>query len=195
MKDKYESFSNLTAGIQAIVVSVGVFISALWAYITFHELAETRLNISQAELADLEREKISRELDNEVVINTSIEAKQIGSKNGEKWLSIEVGIQNAGTKPIKIDFNDNTVFYVAKVDSVDENGVAVYSDRRDLKFDYQDKTITWVILRPGASLEKMHAIQKVCKGGVYLARISIAEFDDSVGVGREYSSDVFFNVN
>jgi len=202
MAERHEVFKNLTAGIQSLVIAVGVVIGGIWTASTFVALAEAQRGVAEAQRSIAEAQKAELDLElakqkaaNAIVVNCAIEAKQLTTIGGKRWVLVTVSVSNSGTKEMKLDAGKNMRFYVSRVKEINELGIGNYESRVPLRFDYADKTIEWLMLRPGAQIENMHAVQRVDGPGLYLARFAVQARDETVGSGREFSAETYFVVN
>ncbi len=192
----FDSFSKLAGGIQALVTTLGIIIGGIWALVRFDALLEAQIATHQAEKLEAEAIIARRGAESQVVLNIDISAKQISPQdNTNRWVMIEITLRNSGNTPYKLDIKNNTRFYIARVNGIDDNGVPEYDYESPLKFDYPDKTIEWFMLRPGAEIDRFRTIQKADLPGLYVARFSAGVPDASIGRDREYSAQVFFHVN
>jgi hypothetical protein len=190
----YERFNNIASGVQAVVVSVGVILGGVWTATTFVALSQAKKATAEAEKASAEAALAKRSVASKVIVNTSISATQLRTDSKVRRVLVEVSLSNTGNEPIRLDIKKNLRYYVARVIEVGSDGIVKFGDMRPLQFDYADKTIEWVLLPPGAELEKMHSVQVVDRPGTYLARFSVSLADSPDGTGREYSSDSYFQV-
>ena len=85
-------------------------------------------------------------------------------------------------------------FYLARVESVSANGDVRFGAPIGLQHRFPDKNTTWLRLHPGASPDRLLAVQRVDAPGVYLARVAIQAPDEAVGHGREFSASAYFSV-
>lgn len=192
----YDRFNKIAGGIQSLVVAVGIIVGGVWALIRFDVLFEARAAISQLEKIEAEAASAKRSAAASVVINVDISAKEIEKSNpDEHWVVVELSLINTGNTAYKLEMKGKTRFYIAKVIGVSTTGIPEYSDEIQLQFDYPDITNTWFMLRPGAVIEKIKAIQKVDSTGLYLARFSATTPDSKIGEGREYSAENYFYVD
>lgn len=189
------TFKNVTNGFQSIAIIISLIVGGIWTFTTFVKLAEARKGIAQAQIAEIDAELARRNLANDIIINTSISAKQIGDQStAKKWVVIDISLKNTGNKSAKLETGQNMMLYVSRVKNVDLDGTVEYGPLKYFQFDYADKIIDWLLLKPNATIEKMHAIQYVEKPGIYLARFKLEIGDTEVGEGHEYGSEVFFIV-
>ena len=190
----HEQFKNIAAGVQSLVIVAGLVAGGIWSAVT---LAGPKKAVADAEKAVAEAELARREVAAGPVVDTSITTKQIGS-GGERWIVIEVAMRNVGTKEIKLDFADAMKFFIHRVRTVSADGAVEYSGEKEelkhLRFEYPDKPVEWVMLRPKAEYERFQAVQRIAAPGLYLARFAVEVPEDGVGAGREYGAETYFTV-
>jgi hypothetical protein len=193
---KFEAFSNLASGLQALVVAASVLAGGAWAYFKFSVLLEAKKAVAEAQKAEAEAETARRIARASAVLSIELVANQIADVSSEeKWVAVELSLRNTGNEPIRIDLEKNIRFYLARVTDASDEGVISYGDRHHLKFDYPDKTITWFIVRPGADNDKYRTVQRVSEPGLYIARFSVEPPGSSEGPSHEYNGQTFFYVN
>jgi len=196
-----DRFKTAAEAIQATIVSAGILIGGAWTATTFVTLSEAAKAKAETERVEAERDKLvaeaeltRRSLESEHIVNTSIIASTYRNPPDVRWVVIEVSLSNTGTKPVPLVLDGNLRFYVSRVERVTNDGTLVYGQRTNLGFNYPDKSLDWFYLRPGTQIEKVHAVQRVDRPGLYLARFAVQVPDERVGRGREYSADTFFLV-
>lgn len=196
-----EHFKTVAEAIQASIVSAGILIGGVWTATTFVTLSEAAKAKAETERVEAERDKLEaegelarRSLESEHIVNASITTSTHRDPSNVWWVVVEVSLSNTGTKPVPLVLDGNLRFYVSRVERVAADGMLVYGERTNLGFNYPDKSLDWFFLRPGTHIEKVHAVQKVDRPGLYLARFAVQVPDERVGHGREYGADTFFLV-
>lgn len=196
-------FKEFAEAGQAAVVCLGIVIGGIWTAATFWTLseatkakAETMKAQAEHEKLKIETELVRRSLASEQVVNVTMSAAshRRGAMADQRWVVVEVGLSNSGNKPVRLTIGGNLRFYLARVEGIGSDGSIGYGQRFNLRFHYPDKIVTWLMLRPGAHLEKLQSVQQVHEPGMYLARFALQLPDEGVGEGREYGADTYFLV-
>jgi len=196
-------FKEIAEASQAVVVCLGVVIGGAWTATTFWTLSEATKAKAETMKAQAEHEKLRietelarRSLASEQVVNVTMSAAshRRGAKADQRWVVVEVGLSNSGNKPVRLTIGGNLRFYVARVEGIEQDGSIAYDHRFNLRFHYPDKVVTWLMLRPGAQIERLQSVQQVDRPGMYLARFALQLPDEGVGEGREYGADTYFLV-
>jgi hypothetical protein len=192
----FEQFNKLAGGIQSLIAAAGIIVGGGWALIRFDTLLEQRIAAAQAEKLEADAIASKRVATGSKIVNIDISTNVLpATTSGERWVQVELSLKNTGNEPIKLDLSKKTRFYVSKVLDIGNTGFPTYEDhRKNLQFDFPDKTIEWFMLRPGAEIDRYRTIQRLNEPGLYIARFSLSVPDSSIGEGWEYSAQTFFVV-
>ncbi len=188
----YDHFSKLASGIQSIVTTLGLILCGIWALIRYDALSERDIATAQRKKYFADAKEAERIASVKKVIYMDLNVKELKSKvyHG-RWVLVELSVKNTGNENLKIDLNKSK-FYVTKVDTIDRSGIIKYNRRFDLKLDYIDKTLKWLLIRPGTEVDRYRTIQKLNDLGLYLVRFTFEDPDTSIGKSREFSAETFF---
>lgn len=107
-RSTFEKFKNIAAGVQSVIIALGVLIGGLWTYYTFGAL-RARYK-AEAEIRQLE-------LANRVqgVIDIEIKAEQVSSPNDTgRFIKIDIQAKNLGNRNLNLEL-PNHALTVAKV--------------------------------------------------------------------------------
>jgi hypothetical protein len=158
-RSTYEKFKNIAAGVQSVILTLGVLIGGLWTYYTFGAL-RARYK-AEAEIRQLE-------LANRVqgVIDIEIKAEQVSTLNDAgRSIKIDIQVKNLGNRNLNLEL-PNHALTVAKVQPDNEghlyiewfkNPTIPYLDAdelilRDLKLDNRVKPTLPELLRAGQTV-------------------------------------------
>jgi hypothetical protein len=158
-RSTFEKFKNIAAGVQSVVLALGVLIGGLWTYYTFGAL-RARYK-AEAEIRQLE-------LANRVqgVIDIEIKAEQVSTPNDTgRSINIDIQVKNLGNRNLKLEL-PNHALTIAKVKPDNEghlyiewfkNPTIPYLDAsklisRDLKLDNSVKPTPPELLRAGQTV-------------------------------------------
>ncbi|KAB2835859.1 MAG: hypothetical protein F9K48_03340 [Candidatus Brocadia sp.] len=191
----YEKFNKWAGGIQSCFAILGMVLAGVWTLIKYDKLLEAKIAAAQAEKIEYETVAAKRNAVPSRVVNIDLIAQKLELSQGDdRWIVVELTIKNTGNEPFSLDLSKYE-FYIAKVLSIDCEGIVKYDCRINLKFGYPDKTLDWFMLRPGAEGDRYSAIQKVSSPGLYIARFSVAVPDSKIAKDHEYNAQTFFLVN
>ncbi len=197
MSFDHDRFKNVAAGVQSSIVAAGVLIGGIWTIVLFVGFSGASRAVADAQKAQAEATLVQLTLANEAIVDCVLTVKQLSRSGASRWLAVELAIKNSGTKPLTVATDRNMKFYLRRIESIDQTGQVVYSSRaeqRDLQFDYPDRQIERLILRPKGDYERIQAIQHVENAGLYLARFSSRVPGTASGAGTEYGAESFFVV-
>jgi hypothetical protein len=114
----HEKFKNVAAGVQSLVLSVGLIVGGVWSAWVLGGVAR-----SQIELA-----KLRRDLEGTIALEISIDTRVLDATEGQsRDLVVEVSVKNPGTNYVYLDLREPAL-QVQRVRFHPESGLSAASD-------------------------------------------------------------------
>jgi len=173
----FEEFANLAAGIQSIVISLGLLTAGVWALFRFRAFRET-------EKAKVELDKLRREIVERGVIKISLNPSIVKSDT-HKYIKLDMVLENVGNRTEVIDWT-NAKIKLARCDW-QENGSRQLCDWQDLCCQFSSGLLGNSVIPPNG-ISGFGYISKSISNGVYYIETvipgspqTIAEHDSAIG--------------
>jgi hypothetical protein len=166
----HERFKDVTAGVQSIVLTLGVIIGGIWTIYTFSALGNV--------------EKAKAELFKQAVIDTEIEAKQesLGPEPGF-YISINIKLTNRGNRNTYFDFT-RTTLKVFRVGFEESGGKGSEAGTQIEEFLQVLPGSEGMVLRTGGTVSRPLFV-KVPMAGLYLITFEVPVSDTDMQVYKE----------
>jgi hypothetical protein len=125
---RFESFKNLAAALQSLVLAAGVIIGGIWTFYTFRALS-VRVRANNA----LSAEQLSLERRARIAVAIEIEQASDPTAAGGSLALVTVTLSNAGSRHVYLDTTENAVISLARV-AVSDDSTPEFTDRQDRGF-------------------------------------------------------------
>lgn len=187
--------------VQSCVVIASVVCAGIWAITQFRVLLQARIASAQAEKAEAEATLARRVATQKVILLVGVSASVLsapekGCKDECKWwVKIDVNFRNVGSEPIRLNLDEAMRFYIVRITGDTEPGILTYAKEYQLKFDYLERTLSYVYVRPSNEPRTYSTVRAISKPGIYLVRFSVPAADEGAQTKREYGAQAFIQIS